>query len=66
MENQTSTVQIEVRMNGPLRVIAEKMEIEVQGEKIVKESSVFFCRCGQSKKQPFCDGSHKECEPFEL
>ena len=21
--------------------------------------SYFWCACGQSKKQPFCDGSHK-------
>lgn len=20
----------------------------------------FFCRCGRSKKQPFCDGAHKD------
>lgn len=65
MENQESNVQIEVRKNGPLRVLTEKMEIDVQGEIIVKESAASFCRCGKSQKQPFCDGSHKELEPFE-
>lgn len=32
--------------NRPKKVILE------QGEKY------FFCACGRSKKQPFCDGSH--------
>ena len=65
MSNQESSVQIEVKKNGPLRVITEKMEIDVQGEITVKESAASFCRCGKSQKQPFCDGSHKELEPFE-
>jgi len=24
--------------------------------------SYWWCACGRSKKQPFCDGSHKETE----
>jgi CDGSH-type Zn-finger protein len=24
--------------------------------------SYYWCSCGQSKKQPFCDGSHKRTE----
>lgn len=26
----------------------------------------FWCRCGRSKKQPFCDGAHKDTgiEPY--
>jgi len=65
MENQESNVRVEVKKNGPLRLISETMEIDVQGETIMKEAAASFCRCGKSQKQPFCDGSHKELEPFE-
>jgi CDGSH-type Zn-finger protein len=58
-------VNIEVKKNGPLRVTAEKMTVDVQGELIEKETIASFCRCGKSQKQPFCDGSHKEAVPFE-
>lgn len=34
--------------NSPIRV-------EVEAGK-----SYFWCTCGQSSKQPFCDGSHKD------
>lgn len=44
-------------MNDP--VIAQKapFPVEVQAGK-----SYFWCSCGKSSKQPFCDGSHQGSE----
>jgi CDGSH-type Zn-finger protein len=40
-------------MSDPKIVQKETMGVDVQQGK-----SYFWCACGQSKKQPFCDGSH--------
>jgi CDGSH-type Zn-finger protein len=44
--------------------IAQKSPFGVQVE---AGKSYFWCACGQSKSQPFCDGSHKGTEftPFQ-
>ena len=30
------------------------------GINVLEGNSYYWCTCGLSKKQPFCDGSHKE------
>ncbi len=37
--------------------IAQKSPFRVEVE---EGKTYFYCTCGQSAKQPFCDGSHKE------
>lgn len=36
-------------------VVAQKGPFQVE---LVEGKAYFFCRCGLSKKQPFCDGAH--------
>lgn len=37
-------------------MIAQKAPFPVE---VQEGKSYFWCACGQSKNQPFCDGSHK-------
>lgn len=41
-------------MNDPVKVSDKPLAEEVEAGK-----SYYICNCGESKKQPFCDGSHK-------
>ena len=40
-------------------VIAQKEPISFD---VKSGKSYWWCSCGQSSKQPFCDGSHKDTE----
>ncbi len=44
-------------MNEP--VVAQKAPIETEVE---EGKTYFWCACGRSANQPFCDGSHKGTE----
>ena len=33
--------------------------------KVEKDKTYFWCSCGESQKQPFCDGSHKKNGNFK-
>jgi CDGSH iron-sulfur domain-containing protein 3 len=58
-------VTIRMRDNGPLLVEGSFNLIDGAGNRFVvdaKKPAVALCRCGQSKRRPFCDGSHKDCQ----
>ena len=52
--------------NGPMRFNIETDGVENdlffdhQAQSIPVTGNLFLCRCGQSKKQPYCDGTHKK------
>ena len=51
---------IQVRNNGPYLVRGVRV-IDQEGREIPTPESFALCRCGQSSKKPFCDGTHRAC-----
>lgn len=46
----------------------EKKKFEPITVTLEKDLSYYWCQCGASKQQPFCDGSHSGyfCEPIHV
>lgn len=58
-------VKITVRNNGPIRIEGANFELLDGAGKAFNlngRTAISICRCGASKKQPFCDGAHGECQ----
>ena len=53
-------VEINIMENGPILVKGETT-VTKNGEKVVVGENYALCRCGESKNQPMCDGTHKSC-----
>jgi CDGSH-type Zn-finger protein len=62
MEDKKTIIPVEFRVmpNGPLMAKGEFTIIFSSGKTIKVENEAFFCRCGNSKAKPFCDGSHRK------
>jgi CDGSH-type Zn-finger protein len=56
-------VKITALPNGPLMVEGEIEIADAQGQPldVSGRPKVALCRCGQSSKKPFCDGTHSKC-----
>ena len=52
--------RITLQANGPLICEGEFQLLAADGEVLANESELYLCRCGLSRKIPFCDGSHKK------
>jgi CDGSH-type Zn-finger protein len=56
---------IQCRENGPLVVKVPIRVVDHQGNEFTLptgKDTIALCRCGQSGRKPFCDGSHKRVE----
>ena len=58
-----STVTIKTRENGPLLITGPVQLVDHLGGayQLEGKETVALCRCGQTAKRPFCDGSHRTC-----
>ena len=46
--------------NGPYHVRGTFEVVMPSGEVLRKRSEAWLCRCGGSKRKPFCDSTHSE------
>lgn len=53
-------VAVAARENGPLVLTGPVEVITGTGRRVKQTEKAVLCRCGQSAKKPFCDGSHKD------
>ena len=44
---------------GPYRITGDFVVTDMDGNELPTGSTAALCACGQSAKQPFCDGTHK-------
>lgn len=57
-----SDTEVRVMKNGPLVIKGNFTIISSSGGTLKQMKMASFCRCGHSKKMPFCDGSHRESD----
>lgn len=50
--------KIEVMPNGPLMVTGNVCIENEKGEVEIRYNTTALCRCGGTKKSPYCDGTH--------
>jgi len=58
MQTEDKNLKIEILPNGPILVQGNVTLKHGEEEKETK-ATTYLCRCGASKKKPYCDGSHK-------
>ncbi|MGD2034523.1 MAG: (4Fe-4S)-binding protein [Bacteroidales bacterium] len=52
--------EVKVMKDGPLVVKGRFRIIGADGSELRQMKMASFCRCGKSKKMPFCDGTHRK------
>lgn len=53
-----SPTDIKVMLNGPLLIKGDLQIYDPRGNLIESCSQASLCRCGHTRRRPFCDGSH--------
>lgn len=51
-------VKVNLRPNGPIIIDGECQVEDSEGNLLKSQKMYSLCRCGGSKNQPYCDGSH--------
>jgi hypothetical protein len=59
-ETRTRPVNIRIMKDGPVVVDGKFLVIGPDDEPLKTALMTSFCRCGNSRSQPYCDGTHRK------
>lgn len=60
MGRELKRVKVTIMKNGPLRISGDFVFSDPDGNTVPEGQDLFLCRCGHSRKKPFCDGTHRK------
>lgn len=58
--SNTKQTEVEIIPNGPMKISNGFQQKNTDGTVSEVNNTTFYCRCGASKNEPFCDGSHTQ------
>lgn len=53
---------ITLKVDGPMVCCGDITLVDATGKVLLQDREIYLCRCGESKKMPFCDGSHRQAD----
>jgi uncharacterized Fe-S cluster protein YjdI len=59
-KSEENAAKITLMKNGPMLVEGNFKIISAEGDELKPMIITSFCRCGNSKAQPYCDGTHRQ------
>jgi CDGSH-type Zn-finger protein len=60
LEEPDGVLRIRLRPDGPLKLEGPVEVRAPDGTVLMRGEEAALCRCGQSGKRPFCDGTHRQ------
>jgi uncharacterized Fe-S cluster protein YjdI len=58
-EDLIGEVTVEATRHGPITIRGAHRLVDEHGQVILEDTRMSLCRCGASRRKPFCDGSHR-------
>lgn len=60
LDARAGALTVSPQKDGPLKVEGNLEIVSGTGRTTNRTTKAFLCRCGQSSKKPYCDGTHKK------
>lgn len=60
LDRRDGLLEVTATKDGPLEVAGNLEIVSGTGRTLLRTQKTWLCRCGQSAKKPYCDGTHRK------